>query len=118
MENKPLESACSKLRRLFALAEELKRSEISKVSFGKQDWDNAVAAFETSHDSLTSTGEEIGNVLRAAANVVRRLGNAGDARFESYGVGRNPDSSYAGKRFHSDLKKAHRILKSLLTLSR
>lgn len=117
MEKQLLEDTCLKLRRLLDLAEELKRSNLAKLSFARQEWQAALAAFETNHDPSRSAHDEIGNIVRAAGNVVRRLGNSGEARFKSYEAGREPDSSSDGKRFRSDLEKAQRILEDLLSLN-
>jgi hypothetical protein len=95
------------LRRLLELAEDLKRSNLSKLRFDEQAWQAVVNA--------CGIGEEPGELVRRARNVARRLGNAGRARFQSYGVGRDPDSSADGARFHRDLEVAREVLRELET---
>jgi hypothetical protein len=92
------------LRRVVVLAEELGRSNLSKLSFDEKAWHAAVAAFGILQEPLVPADARVSGLVRRAKNIVRRLGNAGEARFGSYSVGRAPDSSTAGKRFHRDLK--------------
>jgi hypothetical protein len=55
--------------------------------------------------------------IRAAQIAANRLINSGDARFGSASVGRNPDSSVAGRRFYDDMKAAALRLASLQELA-
>jgi hypothetical protein len=116
MQANSIEATVERLRRLLVLAEQLKRSNLAKLIFDQQDWHAAVTACGILQLPPLPKDDRIGRLLRRARNIARRLGSAGDARFGSYNVGRDPDSSTAGKRFHQDLNAAHEVLRELETL--
>ena len=107
------EAMSKTLKRLLACAEELKRSNLSKLSFSKQDWHDAVGAVDVTHDWSAIADARLRDRLRSAGKLVRRLGNSGEARMASFASGRDPDSSSDGKRFHADLETAHALAEDL-----
>lgn len=103
----PIARTLAELERLLVLAKELGRANLAKLAFSKADWRVAVAAFDAPHGDGEYPSRRAEQVLHSTRNVARRLGAAGEARFASFEVGRDPNSSAAGKRFHADLAKAH-----------
>jgi len=107
------ERAMGALRGLLLFAEELKRANLSKLSFDREAWRAAATRAQSDPEPSSSTNERLSQALRRARNVMLRLGDAGDARLASYAIGRDPNSSADGKRFHSDLRTAQQVLREL-----
>jgi hypothetical protein len=107
------ETIADRLQPLLALAEELKRSNLAKLTFTEEEWREAAAVFDRAFDHAPGGLEGIADILRTARNVARRLGAAGEARFGSFKAGRDPDSSIDGRRFHADLAKARSLVARL-----
>ncbi len=105
----PVAETFGKLERLLALAEELKRTNLEKLTFSTDDWNAAVAAFDPPHYHGEEPPKDVRETLHSARNIARRLGDSGVARLASFKVGRAPDSSVSGQRFHADLAKASSI---------
>src|SRR5438105_7898526 len=104
-----LEAFSQRFEQLLTLAEELRRSNLARLAFDARAWRRAVAEF---HPALAWNAEHargVREILRAGSSVARRLGDAGAARLTSFGVGRDPNSSTNGRRFHADLEAARRV---------
>jgi hypothetical protein len=97
--------------RLLKLADGLRRNNAMKWEFSLAEWQAAL------NDVLSAPtprlGDDVLESLRAVLSAARRLGNSVEARFGSASVGRDPDSSLAGRRFRDDLEGVHRRLEIL-----
>lgn len=105
------------LAALLDLSEKLRRTTPDEWSITHADWEAAVQAVVTAPIPFATDSAAATDAIRAAQGAARRLGKSGDARFGSASVGRNPDSSIAGRRFYDDIKTAAQRLASLQELA-
>jgi hypothetical protein len=104
------------LSELLQLSNHLRRENVSKLHFALADWSAAVQRVLASPEARPSDSDSTIEEIRRAHKVARRLGNSGEARFGSYGVGREPRSSIDGRRFFEDIEMAEARLRALAAL--
>jgi len=101
---------------LLRLAEQLRRTNAAKWGITEAEWQAAARRVADAPVPHQSDAAPVSHAIRAAQSAGRRLSNSGEARFGSARVGRDPDSSHAGKRFNRDLDAAQRRLAELREL--
>jgi hypothetical protein len=104
------------LATLLRLAEQLRRTNAAKWTVTEAEWRSAVRGVAASPEPHPGDAAPVSRAVRAARRAGSRLGNSGEARFGSAGVGRHPDSSRAGERFYGDLEATRRRLAELREL--
>jgi hypothetical protein len=104
------------LTTLIGLAEHLWRTNAVKWAITEAEWRTAILGIAAATVPPPDDTSSVSRAIRRAQSAGRRLGNSGEARFGSAGMRRNPDSSWAGKRFYADLEAARRRLAELREL--
>jgi DNA-binding IclR family transcriptional regulator len=101
---------------LLRLAEHLRRANAAKWGVTQEEWQAAVRCVLAAPVPHPDDPVAFAEAIRAARSAGMRLGDSGEARLGSVGVGRHPDSSLAGRRFPDDLDSAHLRLAELQEL--
>jgi hypothetical protein len=104
------------LAAMLGLAGDLRRRNLAKLSFTADDWNAAISRVLEASEARPGDDAATADAIHRAHKVARRLGASGEARFASWSVGRDPESSYEGRRFAVDVSLALERLDALLAL--
>jgi|SRR5262245_2564148 len=102
---------------LLGLAEQLRRNNATKWRVTPEEWQAAVQGVLTAPVPHPDDPAPVAKAIRAARSAGMRLGDSGEARLGSARVGRQPDSSLAGRRFCDDLDSVKQRLSALRELN-